>query len=107
MEFVVNFEGLNEAELRKLESAMENDAFVAELAKQENANGVQAVLAANDINFTIEEVEKIRKTIAKAAATAGELTSKELDEVSGGGTFTLVSVTFGGKNWSCTINIPW
>jgi len=105
---LVKFTGLNEAELRKLEAAMKEDAFVEKMNATTTANEVKAVLDAEGINFSMEEIEIIRTTLAKAMSENGEISENDLEDVAGGGTFTLVEISWKtkkGVTWK--VNIPW
>lgn len=105
---VVKFSGLNPEELAKLEVALKDEAFVDSLAEKKDAAEVQKALEARGINFTVEEVEKIRETLIKASKESAELSEESLEDVAGGGTFTLVSISWKTKRGTqITVNIPW
>lgn len=104
----VKFTGLNEAELKKLEAALKEEDFVVALNAATDAAAVQKIMAGKGINFTAEEIEQIRVTMAKTMNPSDELSVDDLEDVSGGGTFTLVSVEWQvTKKVKITVNIPW
>lgn len=105
---MVKFSGLNEVELKKLEAALKEDDFVVALNEAADANAVQKVLADKGITFTAEEIEQIRVTLAKAMNPSEELSAEDLEDVAGGGTFTLVDIEWKTKKGTkITVHIPW
>lgn len=105
---VVKFTGINEEELKKLEQALKEDQFVVALNDAADINEVQNVLTAKGIHFSLDEVSQIRDTLANAMRESTELGADELDAVSGGGTFTLIEITWKTKKGTTIkVNIPW
>lgn len=105
---MVKFTGLNEVELKKLEAALKEEDVVAALNEAADAAAVQKILTDKGINFSAEEVEQIRVTLAKAMNPSDELSEDALEDVAGGGTFTLVEVEWTTKKGvKIKVNIPW
>lgn len=105
---MVKFTGLNEVELKKLEAALKEEDVVVALNEAADAAAVQKVLTDKGINFSAEEIEQIRTTLAKAMNSSDELSVEELEDVAGGGTFTLLEITWTTKKGTqIKLNIPW
>lgn len=105
---MVKFTGLNEIELKKLEAALKEDDVIIALNEATDAAAVQKVLADKGIHFSAEEVEQIRVTLAKAMDSSDELSEDALEDVAGGGTFTLLEIEWKTKKGvKIKVNIPW
>ncbi len=59
-----------------------DEQFVKKLFNLETPEEVQAVLADNDVEISVEEILKIRELLIKKEN--GELSDEELEEVAGG-----------------------
>lgn len=70
---------MNEQKIKELFS---DEQFVKELLDLETPEEVQAVLADNDVDFSIEDIIKLKELLIKKEAD--ELSDEELEEVAGG-----------------------
>ena len=91
---------MNEERIREVFSDKE---FLAELIAMEVPEEIQTALAEKDIDFTIDEICKMKEMVEKGIekATVGEeLTEEELAEVAGGNPLIIIPialvVVFGG-----------
>ena len=103
---LVKFTDVNPEELKKLEKALKDEDFVESLATKTSAEEVQAALAAKEINFTLDEVNKIKETL-DAVDGGDTLSEADLENVSGGGTFTLIDIEWNTKWGKIKLHIPW
>ncbi len=67
---------------QKIKELFSDEQFVKELFALETPEEVQAVLADNDVEISVEEILKIRELLIKKEN--GELSDEDLEEVSGG-----------------------
>lgn len=93
-----------EQKLNQLQAKIEADqSFVEKLFSLENPEEVQSMLKAEGIEFTLEEIDVIRKTLIKTTEQ-GELNDEDLEEVAGGiaatTTIALISATFTAANFT-------
>ena len=91
---------MNEERIREVFS---NKEFLTELIAMEVPEEIQTALAEKDIDFTIDEICKMKEMVEKGIekATVGEeLTEEELAEVAGGNPLIIIPialvVVFGG-----------
>ena len=104
---LVKFTGVNPEELKKLEQVMKDDDFVEALTTKTSAEEVKDALAAKGINFTLEEVMKIKETLDNADETEN-LSEADLENVSGGVSFTLIDIEWKTKKGTVIkLHIPW
>lgn len=73
-----------EEKLSQLKAKIETDQnFTEKLFSLETPEEVQNLLKAEGINFTLEEINEIRKALVKTTEK-GELNDEDLEEVAGG-----------------------
>lgn len=84
----------------RIKEVFSDEAFVKQVLEQDTPEQVQALLAEKEIDFTIEEIVKIREIIekqVKGELHIEELTDDDLENVSGGtGILIAVGVIVGG-----------
>jgi lactobin A/cerein 7B family class IIb bacteriocin len=72
---------MNEAHIKEL---FENNEFVQSILELETPEEVQAALAKEDVDISLEEVQQIYNILANHTAGDQELTEEELESVNGG-----------------------
>jgi len=84
-----------EERFAKFTAKVESDKeFAQKLFALENPEDVQAFLKAEGIDFTLEDIEIVRKGVLKAVEKgSGQLSDDELEEVAGGIVITAAGVT--------------
>ena len=75
----------------KIKELFTNQEFVEKMLALESAQEVQDLLAENDVDFTIEEINKLHEELVKKAQQAeegedadGEIDDEDLEDVAGG-----------------------
>ena len=75
----------------KIKELFSNQEFVEKMFSLETAEEVQALLAENDVDFSLEEIYKLHEELAKMVQTAEngeaeemEIEDEALEDVSGG-----------------------
>ena len=82
---------MNEEKIREVFS---DEGFVKELFSKETPEEVQALLAANDIELSIDEIVKLREILEKKLQqeeNGEEISDDDLEDVSGG-VFDLIAI---------------
>jgi lactobin A/cerein 7B family class IIb bacteriocin len=72
---------MNEAHIKEL---FENQEFVQSIMELETPEEVQAALAKEDLDISLEEVQQIYNILANHVVGDQELTEEELESVNGG-----------------------
>ena len=68
----------------KLQQLMQNEEFLKEILVLETPEEVQQAFKENDVDISIEDLEKIKELIRKSMNKNYELTEEELEEIVGG-----------------------
>lgn len=69
---------------KKLNTLLQNEAFVEELLAQENDTDVQTLFAKNDIEISLDEIANIKASISAHLSDNDELSDNDLENVVGG-----------------------
>ena len=72
-------------EKEKMEKALKDKDFVAKILAMQTPEEVQEAFKGKGVEISLEEVEILGKIINKTAQKGGELSEKELEEITGGG----------------------
>lgn len=87
-----------EEKLAQLQAKIEADkGLVEKLFSLENAQDVQSLLKKQGLDFSLEEIDVLRETLAKALAKSGdgELSDEDLEDVAGGIAITAIVAIIG------------
>jgi len=68
----------------KLNTLLEDQDFIEKLTSAETDAEVQALLAENGVELTLEEINAVKKGVEARISEDGELSEDELENVAGG-----------------------
>ena len=68
----------------RIKKVFSDEAFVKSLLEKENAADVQAALKEKNLEFSLDEINEIRKKIIEMSSSDSELSLDQLQEVAGG-----------------------
>lgn len=89
-----------EQKLAQLKAKLEADgSFGEKLFALETPEEVQSLLKGQGIEFSLEEIDMLRKALVKTAEK-GELTDEDLEDVAGGWVFAAISAGFTAANFT-------
>ena len=88
---------------QKIEKVFSDEVFVNNLLGLETAEEVQAALHAKGLEFTLEDIYKIRDALIHTNSV-GELSDHQLEEVAGGIVITaLIGLILAGISTGCSV----
>lgn len=88
-------------ENKKMEALFENETFVKELQEQAGPEQIRELFAKNGVVLSDEELAEF--LAAGKKVETGELSTGELDNVSGGVIGTLSAILAATWSWSCSV----
>jgi len=68
----------------KLNTLLEDQDFIEKLTNTETDTEVQALLAENGVELTLEEINAVKKGVEARISEEGELSEDDLENVAGG-----------------------
>lgn len=104
---IIKVQNIEKEKLDKLQEILKDESFAESIAEA-SPEEAQKAFESKGVSFTLEQVEELGKAINDASNPSDELSENDLENVAGGGTFTLVDIEWKTKKGTkITIHIPW
>lgn len=104
---VIKLKAMEPERAEKLQAILQDEEFVVSILDK-SPEEARAAFESKGLFMTLEEVEELGTAIQNANSESQVLSENDLENVTGGGVFTLFEVEWKiTSKWKLTVKIPW